>query len=87
MMDAQPQALTKLRTVIAESMGVDVARVTAETALGDLGATSLDLVEVAMVVEDVFGATIDAKRVTKAMTIAEVAQLLAREGEAAGTAP
>ena len=47
--------LEKLKGIIAQQFGVDQAEITEETTfVGDLGADSLDLVELIMSVEDAF---------------------------------
>ena len=46
----------KLCALIAEQFGVEVESVTADTAfVGDLGADSVDLVDLSMALEDEFG--------------------------------
>ena len=48
--------LEKLCALLAEQFGVDPESVTVETAfVGDLGADSVDLMEVSMALEDEFG--------------------------------
>ena len=46
---------TKIRSIVAEQLGVDVSEVTPDASiLDDLGADSLDVVELVMALEDAF---------------------------------
>ncbi|MBI6633931.1 acyl carrier protein [Pseudomonas paralactis] len=45
----------RVRTIVSEQLGIDVAQVRNEASLiGDLGASSLDAVELVMALEDAF---------------------------------
>jgi len=48
----------KIKTIVADQLGVDPASITAETRFEDLNADSLDVVEVIMALEDEFGIAI-----------------------------
>jgi acyl carrier protein len=51
-----PAANARVSKIIADQLGVDVEQVKPETRLiGDLGADSLDLVELVMILEDEYG--------------------------------
>ena len=52
--------LKKLQDIVAEQLSVDVSKVTLETTfMKDLGADSLDVVELVMAIEEEFGIEID----------------------------
>ncbi len=59
---------TRVKKIIAEQLGVEESQVTAEKAfVADLGADSLDTVELVMALEDEFGIEIpdeDAEKIT-----------------------
>ena len=61
--------LEKVRMIIVEQLGVDPAEVTVEASfLEDLGADSLDVVELVMALEEEFGNEIpdeDAEKITR----------------------
>lgn len=52
---ANEEITTKLKVIIAEKLNVDQKEVTEDKLLVDLGADSLDAVELIMEVEDKFG--------------------------------
>lgn len=65
----------KVKDIIVKELKVDSAKVTLEASLkDDLGADSLDAVEIVMDIEDEFGVEIDD---TKAETISTVGDLVA----------
>ncbi len=57
----------KVKSIIAEQLGVKPEELKPETSLRDLGADSLDLVELTMAIEEEFGIEIpdeDAEKIT-----------------------
>jgi len=57
----------RVKKIIAEQLGVEESQVTSEKAFADLGADSLDTVELVMALEDEFGIEIpdeDAEKIT-----------------------
>ncbi|MBO4906288.1 MAG: acyl carrier protein [Bacteroidaceae bacterium] len=61
---------SKVRDVIVEQLGVDAAEVTPEKSFtGDLGADSLDTVELIMQFEQVFGVSIPDEDAEKIATV------------------
>jgi len=60
--------MDKVKEIVAEQLGVDVEEVTAEASfIDDLGADSLDTVELVMALEEEFGIEIpdeDAKKIS-----------------------
>lgn len=63
----------KLKTILAEQFEVDADTITMETALDeDLGADSLDVVDVLMSIEDTFSVEIPDEEIEKLRTVADV---------------
>lgn len=62
----------KVATIIAEKLSIDKARVTPEATLSDLGADSLDLVEIIMKFEEQFGIEINDEDAEKFQNVSEV---------------
>ena len=63
----------KLRTILAEQFEVDADTITVETALDeDLGADSLDVVDVLMSIEDTFSVEIPDEEIEKLHTVGDV---------------
>lgn len=60
---SRDEILERLARIVAESLRVDAARVTREANLQDLGAESLDLLEITMQVEDDFDVIIPQKNI------------------------
>ncbi len=70
--------LEKLCALIAEQFGVEAASVTADTSFeGDLGADSVDLVEVSMALEEEFGLEEMAEEdITSIVTVGDLYQYM-----------
>lgn len=67
----------RLRLVVVKSLGVNPERVTAETRImDDLGADSLDMIEMAMATEEEFGIEISDEAWEKAETFADMLALI-----------
>ncbi len=61
---------TKAKTIIAETLGVDIQEVTPQASfVNDLGADSLDTVELVMALEDHFGIEIPDEDAEKIQTV------------------
>ena len=76
--------LEKLSALIAEQFGVDASEITEETSfVGDLGADSLDLVELIMSVEEAFDlGEVEDGTLENVKTVGDVVQFMtSRVGE------
>jgi len=63
----------KIRQIVAEQLGVDVTEVTPTASfVNDLGADSLDTVELVMALEEEFGIEIPDEDAEKISTVADV---------------
>lgn len=73
----------KVREVIADQLGVDPDRVKAEASfIDDLGADSLDIVELVMAVEEEFGIEIPDEDAEKLKTVGDFCNYLQSKGKA-----
>jgi len=67
----------KVRTIISEKLGVEEDEVTEESTLDeDLGADSLDLVDLTMAIEDEFGVRVEDEELEKIKTVGDVVNKL-----------
>ena len=68
---------TRIRSIVAERLGVDFKEVTPEaTILDDLGADSLDVVELVMAIEREFGIAVPDEDVENIRTIGDIVTYL-----------
>ena len=76
---------TKVRSILAEQLGVDLGEVTPDARiLDDLGADSLDVVEMVMSLEEAFDIEVPDEDVEELRTVADVERYVTRAvGEAA----
>ena len=73
--------LEKMRPSIAELLGVEEESITVETNFKeDLGADSLDLMELVMGFEDMFGVEIPTEDLTEIATVGDVIKFLKANG-------
>ncbi|MEM7647293.1 MAG: acyl carrier protein [Pseudomonadota bacterium] len=73
----------KVKEVITEQLGVDPERVKSEASfIDDLGADSLDIVELVMAMEETFEIEIPDEEAEKLKTVQDVADYLASKGKA-----
>lgn len=71
--------ITRLRNVLVEQLGLDPEKIIPEsTFIEDLGADSLDTVEIIMAVEEEFGIEISDKDAEKVQTVKEAVELIDR---------
>jgi len=69
--------LEKLKDIIAEELGVDKDEINADSDLSDdLGADSLDAVELIMAIEEEFDIEIDDASATKIKTVQDIIDFL-----------
>ena len=72
----------KVKEVIVEQLGVDPERVRPEASfIDDLGADSLDIVELVMAMEEEFGIEIPDEDAEKLKTVGDVASYLQAKGK------
>ena len=68
----------RIRTIVSEQFGVNIAEVTPDSnILDDLGADSLDVVELVMTLEDVFDIEVSDEAAESIRTIADVERYVA----------
>lgn len=71
----------KVKSIIAEQLGVNIEQVTPEASfIEDLGADSLDTVELVMAFEEEFGAEIPDEDAEKLTTVGGVISYLSEKG-------
>ena len=65
--------LNKLKEIIADQFGIDMDELNEDTDIvADLGADSLDVVEMMMALEEEFGITIEDEKIAELKTISDV---------------
>jgi acyl carrier protein len=73
-----PDVADRIRTIIAEQLGIDTAEVSPDASiLDDLGADSLDVVELLMTLEDEFEIEVPDEAAESIRTIADVERYVA----------
>ncbi|KAL4443021.1 hypothetical protein ABPG77_008512 [Micractinium sp. CCAP 211/92] len=73
------QVLADVRSIIAEQLGTELDQVTADAKFVDLGADSLDTVEIMMALEEKFDIQLDEEGAEKISTVQEAADLIAAQ--------
>eukprot|EP00873_Tetraselmis_striata_P037647 jgi/Tetstr1/457911/TSEL_044429.t1 len=68
--------LSDVRAIIAEQLGTDLDKVAADSKFADLGADSLDTVEIMMALEEKFDITLDEEGAEKISTVGEAAEMI-----------
>ncbi|KAL4534737.1 hypothetical protein Ndes2526B_g05664 [Nannochloris sp. 'desiccata'] len=71
------QVLSDVRAIIADQLGADLDNVAADSKFVDLGADSLDTVEIMMALEEKFDIQLDEEGAEKISTVQEAADLIA----------
>lgn len=67
----------KVKAIIAKELGVDASTITLETRLAeDLGADSLDAVELIMAIEDEFGVQVDDENAQNIRKVGDIVSYL-----------
>ena len=73
--------LEKMREILAEQLGCDADMITEETSFkDDLGADSLDLLEVIMALEDEYGIEMNTEDLSDLNTVGDVMNYLKESG-------
>ena len=62
--------------IIADQLGISEAEITEETSFADLGADSLDVVELLMTLEDEFGISVSDEEALGLKTVADIEKLI-----------
>jgi acyl carrier protein len=75
-LQAAPETLEVVTEVIAGQLAIDVAQVQAESKFTDLGADSLDTVEIMMALEEKFDIQLDEDNAEKIVTVQHAADLI-----------
>ncbi|KAJ8750841.1 hypothetical protein K2173_016022 [Erythroxylum novogranatense] len=73
---AQVETLNIVQSTIAKQLSIEVSAVTPETKFADLGADSLDTVEIMMALEEQFGVTIGEGGAENIVTVQDAADLI-----------
>ena len=69
--------LEKIKPMISEKFGIDEAQITADTRIiEDLGADSLDVVQMLMTLEDDFGITVSEDEASNLRTVSDIVSLI-----------
>ena len=66
----------KIRSLLSEQLGFDEEMITESTSFEDLGADSLDLVELLMSLEEEFSMSADEEELTDIKTVGDVVKLI-----------
>ncbi|XP_002516171.2 acyl carrier protein, chloroplastic isoform X2 [Ricinus communis] len=73
---AEPETLKVVQSTIANQLSIEVSTVTPETKFADLGADSLDTVEIMMALEEQFDVSIGEKGAENIVTVQDAADLI-----------
>ena len=76
---ASTETLGKVQGIIAEQLGTDVDKIGSDVKFVDLGADSLDTVEIMMALEEEFDITLDEEGAEKISTVQEAADMIAEQ--------
>ena len=67
----------KVKKIVADHLGIDIAKVTEEASfIDDLGADSLDTVELVMAFEEEFGSEISDSEAEKILTVGDAIKFI-----------
>eukprot|EP00195_Chlamydomonas_chlamydogama_P008642 CAMPEP_0202893500 /NCGR_PEP_ID=MMETSP1392-20130828/3071_1 /ASSEMBLY_ACC=CAM_ASM_000868 /TAXON_ID=225041 /ORGANISM="Chlamydomonas chlamydogama, Strain SAG 11-48b" /LENGTH=122 /DNA_ID=CAMNT_0049577857 /DNA_START=70 /DNA_END=438 /DNA_ORIENTATION=- len=73
------KVLADVRSIISQQLGTEVEKVAADSKFVDLGADSLDTVEIMMALEEKFDIQLDEEGAEKITTVQEAADLIANQ--------
>ena len=69
--------IEKVKELLAEQLGIDTKTINDDSnILEDLGADSLDIIEMLMTLEDEYGVTIPDDQINQVKTVKQVAELI-----------
>ena len=69
--------IDRVKELVAEQLGIDKNTITAESNIvEDLGADSLDVIEMLMTLEDEYGLTIPDEKISQIKTIGQIVSLI-----------
>ena len=69
--------IEKIKEVLAEQLGIDAKTISDDAnILEDLGADSLDIIEMLMTLEAEYGVTIPDDKINQVKTVSEIAELI-----------
>ena len=69
--------LEKVKTLVAEQLGISADEIKAESnIIEDLGADSLDVIEMLMALEEEYGISIPDEEINQIKTIAQIVELI-----------
>ncbi|KAL6335286.1 hypothetical protein AAG906_029527 [Vitis piasezkii] len=74
--EAQPETLQAVQSTIAKQLSIEESRLTPESKFADLGADSLDIVEIMMALEEKFGVAIGEEGAQNIHTVQDAANLI-----------
>ncbi|KAF2304249.1 hypothetical protein GH714_028858 [Hevea brasiliensis] len=74
--NAQPETLKIVQSTISKQLSIETSTVTPETKFADLGADSLDTVEIMMALEEQFGVSIGEGGAEDIATVQDAADLI-----------
>ncbi len=67
----------KIKSLLAEQLNVDESKITLESKIiEDLGADSIDTVELLMKLEDEYGITVEEEKATSIVTVGDIVNLI-----------
>lgn len=73
---SREDTVKKVNSVIAEKLSIPVENITEESTLKDLGADSLDIVEMIMTFEEIFGIEVKDEDAEKIKTVKEAIEYI-----------
>ncbi len=73
-------AFDKVAELVAEQLGIDKKNITMDSnIIEDLGADSLDVIEMLMTLEDEYGITIPDEKINQIKTVGQIVELIEKK--------
>lgn len=67
----------KVKEILANQLGIDQSKINKDSKIvADLGADSLDVVELLMALEDEFGVSVDEEKAESLVTVSDIVKLI-----------